>query len=143
MRFLFLLISCILLLGAVQAQDISKKEVPSVMYNKFKINFPKAKDVAWEKIGNFYEVTFEKAKSLDAKIIFDQAGKMIQQTEEMMKGAVPKNVLLKIEQEYKGWEIDEMVKSVYNKVINYEIKIENNNKQKTLVFDENGRLISK
>ena len=45
--------------GTIFAQDIPKSQVPSVIVNNFKKEFPKANDIEWEMQGDLYNVDFK------------------------------------------------------------------------------------
>ena len=57
----------ILFLGttSIFAQDLTESQVPSVIVNNFKKEFPKASDVEWEKKGEQYNVEFEIGWGID------------------------------------------------------------------------------
>ena len=43
----------------MQAQEMPKSEVPSVVLNNFNTQFSKATDIEWSKKRDFYHVDFE------------------------------------------------------------------------------------
>ena len=130
-----------LALGTTFAQDISESQVPSLVVDNFKKEFPKATDVEWEREGDIYNVDFEIGLFTDYEAWFTASGTLIKYTTEIPTGDLPKAVTNSIKKEYKGYLIDEAKKIVENGVETYEVEIEKGNDERELVYSKNGKLI--
>src|SRR5690554_7865816 len=78
--------------GTIFAQDIPQSEVPSVVLNTFKKEFPKAVDIEWEKKGEQFNVEFELGWSVDYEAWFSADGKLIRYTEDIPAKDLPSAV---------------------------------------------------
>ena len=72
-----LLVVIMMTTGTIIAQDMRQSDVPSVVVNNFKKEFPKAKDVEWEMKGDVYNVEFEIGLFTDYKAWYEASGKII------------------------------------------------------------------
>lgn len=61
------------------AQNMDRRQVPSVVLNNFDLQFPKAVDVEWEKIGDPFKVDFETGRSNDHTIWYDALGDLVRE----------------------------------------------------------------
>lgn len=127
--------------GTIFAQDIPESQVPSVIVNSFKKEFPKASDVEWERQGDQYNVDFEIGWFTDYEAWFTASGKLIRYTEDISEGDLPKTVKHAIKNQYKGYRIEDAKKIIENGVETYSVEIEKGNDERDLVFSTNGKLI--
>ncbi len=141
MKTIKILAIAILLTGVASAQDVPQSQVPSVVVNSFKKEFPKASDVEWEKQNDQYNVEFEIGFFTDYKAWFDPTGKMIKYTEEIWNSKLPETIKNTIKTQYKGYRIDEAKKITENMVVTYSVEIEKGNDELKLVFSNDGKLI--
>lgn len=127
--------------GTIFAQDMLESQVPSVIVNSFKKEFPKASDVEWERQGDQYNVDFEIGWFTDYEAWFTASGKLIRYTEDISEGDLPKTVKHAIKNQYKGYRIEDAKKIIENGVETYSVEIEKGNDERDLVFSTNGKLI--
>ncbi|MBX9449519.1 MAG: PepSY-like domain-containing protein [Taibaiella sp.] len=132
------LICCVLLPIFGQAQELKEEKVPSILNNKFKLKFPKAKDIEWEKIGNLYKVEFELGKSLDYKVWFDKFGKLLKNSEELLVSELPQKIRSSILTAYTNARIDEVFKVTEGLITRYEVKLRSGAKDWLVIYDEEG-----
>lgn len=128
--------------GTVLAQDIPESQVPSVILNSFKKEFPKANDVEWELEGEHYNVDFEIGWFTDYEAWFSASGKVMRYTMEISDGDLPKAVTHAIKNQYKGYRLDDAKKIIENGVETYEVEIEKGNDERDLTFSKEGKLIN-
>lgn len=129
----------------LQAQDISKSQVPSVLLNEFTRLFPQATDVEWELKDEFYQVEFEDPKDFDQVISFYEDGQIRIQHSEIAISALPKKIIDKIKKEYPEYELEEAEKLI-DQVRGTHYKIELNSLLKQdyeIWMDENGNVEQK
>lgn len=127
--------------GSIFAQDIPQSEVPSVVLNTFKKEFPKASDIEWERKGDQYNVDFEIGWFKDYEAWFSADGKMVLYTEEISDTDLPKAVKDAIKELYSDYRIDDVKKIVTGGVPTYKVEIEKNHEEFDLIFSKNGKLI--
>ena len=128
-------------LGTIFAQDIPQSQVPSVIVNNFKAEFPKASDLEWEHKGNQYIVDFEIGWFTDYKAWFTTSGKLIKYSVEISKRHLPKAITNVIKKQYKGYRIDDVKKIIENGVEFFEVEIEKGNDELELTYSKHGKLI--
>ena len=97
--------------GTIFAQDIPSSQVPSVIVNNFKKEFPKANDIEWEMQGDLYNVDFEIGWFTDYEAWFTASGKLVKQTQEISKSDIPKAVANAIKTQYKEYRIEDAKKN--------------------------------
>lgn len=127
--------------GTIFAQEMSETQVPSVIVNNFKKEFPKANDVEWERQGDQYNVDFEIGRYKDYEAWFTASGMLIRYTEEISEGDLPKAVKDAVKNKYKGYRIDDAKKIIENGVETYNVEIEKGNDERDLIFSKNGDFI--
>ena len=130
-----------LLTGVANAQDMPQSQVPSVVVNSFKKEFPKAGDIEWEKQNDQYNVEFEIGFFTDYEAWFDATGKLIRYTQDISGSKLPEAVKNAIKKQYKGYRIDDAKKITENKVVTHSVEIEKGNDELKLVFSTDGKLI--
>ena len=127
--------------GTIFAQEIPESQVPSVIVNNFKKEFPKASDVEWERQGDQYNVEFEIGWFTDYEAWFTETGKIIRFTEDISERDLPEAIKNAIKTQYKGYRIDDVEKITENGVETYKVEIEKGDDERNLVFSTNGELI--
>ncbi|WP_240623407.1 PepSY-like domain-containing protein [Brumimicrobium aurantiacum] len=128
--------------GTLFAQDIPQNQVPSVVVNNFKKEFPKAVDIEWEMKGEQYNVEFEIGWSKDFEAWFSADGTIIRYTEEISQSELPSDVKSAITKNYPGYSIDDVEKLVSGKEVSYEVELEKGSEDVDVIFSENGSVIS-
>lgn len=127
--------------GSIFAQDLTEAQVPSVIVNNFKKEFPKAYDVEWEKKGEQYNVDFEVGSGVDYEAWFTSTGKLIKYKQDITSANLPQAVKDAIDANYKGFRIDEAKKYVENGVETYKVEIEKGVVEHKLLFSKDGKAI--
>jgi len=122
------------------AQKLPKKEVPSVVLNQFQIQFPKAFDIEWEKTTNGYKVEFDTKRSKDHEVWYSIEGKVLKHKEELSERNLPQTIINYIENNYKGYKIDDVDKITEKGKVVYQIEVEKRANEIILRFDEKGNL---
>lgn len=146
MNKLFLM-SVITLLGAWSltfAQEIPQSEVPSVIANRFQQDFPEAKDIEWERKGDFYEVEFEIGRpDKDHKIRYDAQANVLRHKAEITKQDLPAEIAQILDTDYPAYRIKDIKKIVDGNTTLYTLEAKTPIEEWELVFDSQGRLLSK
>ena len=135
-----LLVVIMMATGTIIAQDMRQSDVPSVVVNSFKKEFPKAKDIEWEKKGEVYNVEFEVGFFSDYEAWYDTTGKIIRYTQEISNRDLPKAIKDAIKNQYKGYRVDDAKKQVENNIETYLVEIEKKKDEINLVFSADGTL---
>ncbi len=126
----------------VNAQDLSPTQVPTEITAVFQKNYPQAKDVEWEMKGELYEVGFEIGR-LDHEIRYNSEGKVVKVKKEINANDVPKTITTVIKSKYPNYHIDDVEVTQVNNKTTYKVEIEQLlGKERKLVFDNNGKLLS-
>jgi len=123
------------------AQDVPENQVPSVILNTFKKEFPKASDIEWEREGELYNVDFEIGYFTDYEAWFDASGKLIKYSEEISEKDLPQAVKDAVKKQFDGYRIDDVEKFIENNIETYRVEIEKGNDERYVTFSKNGKLI--
>lgn len=125
------------------AQDINPSQVPSVVANSFKKEFPKASDIEWKKDGDNFKVDFEIGWFTDHEIWYDAAGQLIKHVEEIAKGDLPKAVTSKIDIDFSELKIDGAKKITEGDQVSYAVELENFSEEWKVIFSNTGETLQK
>ncbi|MEC5166759.1 hypothetical protein RCH18_002507 [Flavobacterium sp. PL11] len=128
-------------LGTTFAQDMLSSQVPSVIMNNFKKEFPKANDVEWERQGELYQVDFEIGWFTDYDALFNASGKLVKYTKEISKSDLPKAVAKAVKNKYGEYRIDDVKKIIENGTEKYLIDLEKWDEEFQVVYSKSGKLI--
>ena len=128
-------------IGTIFAQDVPTSQVPSVIINNFKKEFPKAHDIDWEMQGDLYNVDFEIEWFTDYEAWFNASGKLVKQTQEISKSDLPKAVINSIKTQYKEYRIEDAKKIIENGVETYKDELEKWDEDFHVIYSKNGNLI--
>jgi hypothetical protein len=133
-----------LMLGTVltYAQDIAESQVPSVVLNNFKKEFPKASDVEWEQKGVGFEVDYE-IGFVDHEAWFDNTGKMIKHVEDIKVQDLPESVRNVIKKEYDGHRASDAKKITQEDQVTYQVELEKGNVEWKITFSTTGKELKK
>ena len=122
------------------AQDIHTDEVPSVVRNSFKQQFPKAMDVEWELKDQLYKVEFEIGRK-DHEAWINSTGGIVKHKQDITEGELPKEVTASISKNYKGYRIDDVERIESNKKFSYKVELKTLSKEQDVIFDQSGKVI--
>ncbi|MCE7055466.1 PepSY-like domain-containing protein [Algoriphagus sp. AGSA1] len=128
---------------ATFAQDIHPSEVPSIVVNNFKKEFPRASDIEWELDGNNYKVDFEIGWGTDHETWYDTAGNMLKHEEEIPKSNLPNEVIFKINSDFKDLRIDGSKKITQGTEVTYQVELENLIEEWKVIFSSTGEVLHK
>lgn len=133
-----------LMLGTIlsYAQDIHESQVPSVVLNNFKKEFPKASDVEWEQKGSGYEVDFEIGFT-DHGAWFDATGKLVKHTEKLKARDLPQSIQNSVKQNYAGFRTKDVKKIIAEGETTYELEVEKGKTEWILLFNPSGTELRK
>lgn len=123
-------------------QRLGQKDVPSVILNNFRKNYPKAFDVTWEKVRQLYKVEFSTAESEDQEIWYNESLEMVRHVEEIVIRQVPKKIKDVIDTQYKKFKPDELKKITIGKSIRFLIELESGDEELKVTFSEDGEILS-
>lgn len=120
-------------------KDISFSEVPSVVENTFKSNFPDAKDVEWKTVGEDYQVSFE-LEDVDYHALLNNLGNLLKYRYEIEENELPESIKKSLRKEYtkKDWDDPEYI--IEGESTYYQLEIESFFRDKKLVVDNSGKL---
>lgn len=137
--FLFLLS-----IFSLQAQDLSKKDVPSVILNNFQNAFPNACDIEWEKKGEKYKVEFEIGhRNEDRSAWYDNEGQLLKLQQEISKKDLPEVISDNINKDYRWYIITDAERVTEGEEITYRVEVRSLTKEWEILYSQSGRVISK
>ncbi len=142
-KLLFSLSILTLVYLPVSAQDIQKRGVPAVVLNAFQQQFPKARQVEWEKKrdGN-YEVEFDNGLfSRDHQAVISPEGKVLRHEEELASYALPDAVKQQIKAEFDGYRVGDVKKIDTGGTITYAVELDSRYGDLDVIFAADGKIV--
>lgn len=125
------------------AQGVQKRGVPAVVLNAFQQQFPKARQVEWEKKrdGN-YEVEFDNGLfSRDHQAIISPDGKVLRHEEELASYSLPDAVKQQIKTEFDGYRVGDVKKIDTGGTITYEVDLDSRQGDLDVIFAADGKIV--
>lgn len=116
MKYLLLLNVVFLLhLGVPSTgQDLWQSQIPANIVNKFNTDFPKAKDIDWDKSGENYSVEFEiGTMNNDHEIIYSPDAEVLMHKQEISKSDLPTAVKQSMSKEFPRYLIKDVKQIEY------------------------------
>lgn len=138
-RFLVLMLLSLVITGC--ENELKLSDIPSVVENTFKSNFPYAKDVEWETYGENFEVDFE-LKKTDYAARIDNAGNLLEYKYEIEKNTLPPAIISKMKTNFSnsGWDDTEILVSGKNRY--YQLEIDGFLNDKKIILDSKGNIMN-
>lgn len=141
LRFLTLLIAFgITGISQSFAQDLHRNQVPSLVMNSFKKEFPKVKNAEWEMSKGLYEVEF-KISRMDYEIWYNAEGDLVKMKREMRLRDLADSIKDSVKAYYKGYRIGDVEKLTQNGRSVYKIEMKNLREDFDVFVDESGKII--
>lgn len=140
-----LLVGCTVMLltsFSVMAQN-APRGVPAVVLNAFQQQFPKARQVEWERKrdGNF-EVEFNVGwVGRDQKAFISPDGKVLKHEEELSSSSLPDAVKKQLRTEFNGYRVDDAKKIDEAGKITYAVDLESRSGDLKVLFDTAGKIL--
>ncbi|MBU2913488.1 MULTISPECIES: PepSY-like domain-containing protein [Reichenbachiella] len=123
-------------------QDLSPRQIPSLVLNSFKQGFPKAYDIEWEMNGNQYNVEFETGMFTDHEIWYDTTGKIIRHEEDISRDQLPTQVIAKLDKDFKGFQTDDIQRITTQSGIEYSLELDSNTQEWKIILNQKGEIIT-
>ena len=102
----FCLIFAGLLLLSCDSDDYPHSEIPSVVLNKLRAEYPDAKNAEFSEVGENYEVEFE-INGKDSKVLINASGNILKEKKEISWNDLPVEVRETLQTEYKVENIED------------------------------------
>lgn len=109
--------------------------------NKFKSDFPQAKDIDWEIAADIYQVEFE-IGFVDYEAYYDRSGELIKYSFECKRDALPALVINSVIAKYPDYDFEDMKKIISGSLETYKIELEKKNIDVTLLLSADGTILS-
>lgn len=123
------------------SQDISARDVPSVVSNAFDAAYPDARDIEWEKEGDQFEVEFE-VKDVDQVALLDNSGNLVMYKKDIRVSELPAAVTDAIKQNYDNKQIDDADLVEKDGTTYYQVELEGGIRDEEIVFSEDGQVVN-
>ena len=120
--YIFSILS-LLSIGILHAQDIYQEQVPSIVLNNFTADFEGAKDIEWERNNAHYVVEFEMGWGNDHEIWYTAGGDVVLHEEDYSVMDLPDTVRERLNDDFKGYSIDDLVKITKKDQVVYEMEL--------------------
>ncbi len=143
MKKIILTVACAALgAGTILAQDLTEAQVPSVVLNSFKKEFPKASDVEWEQKSDTYKVEFE-IGTADHDAWYDATGQLVKHKEDIGQNDLPTSITNVIAKEYSAYRASDIEKTQSGGKTTYQLDFKSPTEKWEVTFDENGKVLKK
>ncbi len=127
------------------AQQVSADKVPFIVRQSCEAKFPGVRKVEWKlKSDQNYEAEF-KRNGVEVAAKFDSIGKWLETETTITRAKLPIDVSATISKQFGGYKIVETqtVERFDQKLVLYEVHVEDTKEILKTVFDENGTLVSR
>lgn len=126
------------------AQKMKEADVPKGVVSGFHSSFKDAKAKEWEKEGDKYEAEFDWNK-VETSACFSADGKLLETEHEIKISELPKAISDYVTKNYAGYKISEAskIEDAATKKISYEAEIQKGKEEMDLLFDADGKFLSK
>lgn len=118
--------------------DYPFSEVPSVVLNSFRTEYPDATDAEFSKEGENYEVEFEIAGNDNAALI-NPSGNILKEKKEIPWDSIPAEVREKLDNEYGKKDIKDPELVRTGEEIHYQAEVERFLTDEKVVLDKTGK----
>lgn len=136
MKTISILLGALFAMTFAHAQEISNKEVPTVVTNTLQKNYPSAEKLRWEVEKGNYEAEFE-VNETGYSLLIDISGNILETEMEIKVAELPVKAKDFVSKNYAGKKIKEATKITDSKGdVTYEAEV----KGKDLIFDSDGNL---
>jgi hypothetical protein len=129
-------------LSSGYTQDLTSKDVPQIVKDKFRSNYTNATNVKWTKEKSGYESSFKKG-TVDMSVNFDEQGNITETETGIKLSELPVEVRESVAKDFSRYKITEMTKIESKGIITYEVAVKRGKDKMDLMYDEHGVLISK
>lgn len=129
----------VILFASCSTQDIPSSKVPSVVLNTVVEKYSATNKIDWKKVDKRYEAEVKLNDSTDVTFLIDDAGKIMQQKEDISRTEIPAAILTTIKNNYIDYLIDDAEKLAIGNKNFYQFELEGSGKKDlNLVFTEEG-----
>jgi Putative beta-lactamase-inhibitor-like, PepSY-like len=122
--------------------ELTLDDVPEVVQKAFEEAFSSIEEVQWEMERGLFEAEYE-IDGMEFGIYFNSDGIIIAREKEINPEDLPPAVLNVIEQEYAGFEFDDVEMIEYEDGVQYEIELETEKVEVELLIDADGTIREK
>ncbi len=123
------------------AQDLMKSEVPEMIVTQFEKEFPKARDVEWEKEIDYYKVDFELKRNTDWEVWYNADGTVVRKEEEWRKSKLPATVKETISGDFPDYRIDQVTRITEGDEIKFEVDLDSRDSDLNVWIDSSGKVL--
>lgn len=134
----FYIVSVCALLISCDNDDYPYSEVPSVVLNSFRTQFPNATDVEFKKLDGHYEVEFETNQD-DAGAIIDSGGTVLEVRREVSWNDLPVEVRNNLDKEFGKKKIEDPEIITAGDQMFFQVQIKRFLTDKKVVLDRRGK----
>lgn len=121
------------------SQDISEKEVPSLVLNALQSKYSSATKVDWELEGDVYKAEFD-VGSREHDLWIDKNGNITKHKEDFPKKELPQAITQKLQSEFKDYKIDDADKIEEGGKILYEVDLDGSKDERKVLFTADGKV---
>lgn len=124
------------------AGNIRESSVPAVVKGYVAENYPRILPVEWDYDNqtDIYTAHF-KIDGAEYELDLSPKGELISSEIEIATAQIPASVRADIGRQYPGFKITDAKKRTLRETVTYEVEIEGNNSDRTLIYSESGSLI--
>lgn len=108
--------------------------------NKFKSDFPQARDIDWEIASDIYQVEFE-IGFVDYEAYYDKSGELLKYSFDCRRNALPALVINTVIAKYPDYNFEDMKKIVSGTVETYKIELEKRDIEVKLLLSSDGTIL--
>ena len=125
-------------------QDVTEQQVPSLIVNNFKSEFPNARDIEWQPEGKLLSVEFETKHNKDHEVWYNDAGVVVKRKTALDKKELPVEIRNSINKNFHTkYHIDNVDLIEEDSTTKYVVDLESKQEDWEVIFAPDGQIISK
>lgn len=142
MKILKIALLTIFASSMLNAQDLTQKDVPSVVMIAFQNTYNNMSNVEWEKDGNHYKVEFDD-NNIEHEIWYSKEGIIVKSEKEITENQLPNTITTVLERDYPNYKIESIELIESENKTTYEVELEKaKDEEIKVVFDATGSVLS-
>ncbi|MFC6998616.1 PepSY-like domain-containing protein [Rufibacter roseus] len=120
------------------SQRLAVSNVPSLVQNSLKTQFPAAANIEWDKQGNSFEAEFD-LNQTEHTALLDATGKILMYKHDVDTTQLPEPVMSSIKRDFAAYVVDDLEKVEKDGQTFYQVELESSSNQDlTKVFAQDG-----
>lgn len=139
MKIIFVIICALSLSSVAQSQTIPQSQVPLPVVKSLQSKFPAISELEWKLKDELYKAEFKVGKR-GHDLWIDKNGNIKKHKEDYPKSELPKLITTKIQNDFSGYDIQDVDRIEAEGKITFLVKLEGNHEKRKVLFAQDGSI---